>query len=113
MSGGAHGSHRSRVYPGAGSQYPVVGWPNQITSDPEEIQDDAVDRQELLRLSGGLEPAHLSISLSRRLVRNLRPIVGVTLGDVKNRRHDGPVCRAIASQLVGDQPLRFASLAFQ
>jgi len=53
---------------GALSQYPVVGWPNQMPSDPEEIQDDAVGRQESLRLSGGLEPAHLSLSLSRRLV---------------------------------------------
>ena len=91
----------------------MAGWPNQMPSDPEEIQDDAVGRQESLRLSGGLEPAHLSLSLSRRLMRDFGPIVGVTFRDVNDRRHDRPVCRAIAPQLVGDQPPRFASLALQ
>ncbi len=91
----------------------MVGWPNQMPSDPEEIQDDTVDRQELLRVSGGLEPSHLSFTLSGRLVRDFGPIVRVTFRDVNDRRHDRPVCRAIASQLVGDQPPRFASLTFQ
>ena len=98
---------------GTGSPYPVVGWPNQMPSYPEEIQNDALDRQEPLRLSGGFEPAHLSLSLSRRLMRDFGPIVGVTFRDVNDRGHDRPVCRAIASQLVGDQPSRLASLAFQ
>ena len=38
---------------GAGSQHPVIGWPQQVPPDPKEIQDDSVDRQESLRLSGG------------------------------------------------------------
>ena len=29
---------------GAGSQYPIVGWAQQMPSDAEEIQNDAVDR---------------------------------------------------------------------
>jgi hypothetical protein len=38
---------------GAGSQHPVIGWPQQVPPDLKEIQDDSVDRQESLRLSGG------------------------------------------------------------
>ncbi len=41
----------------------MIGRPEQMPSDSEEIQDDSVDRQESLRLSGGLEPSHLSLSL--------------------------------------------------
>ena len=47
-----------------------------------------------------------------RLVRNLGTIVGVTFHDVNDRRHDGPACRAVAPQLVGHQPSRFALLAY-
>ena len=67
---------------GAGSQCPVVGWPQQMPSDPEEIQDDSVDRQELLCLSGRLEPSHLSLPLSGWLVGDLGPVVGVAPGVV-------------------------------
>jgi hypothetical protein len=34
-----------------------------MPSDPEEIQDDSVDRQGLLCLSGRLEPSHLPLAL--------------------------------------------------
>ena len=63
---------------GALPQYPVVGWPQQMAPDPKEIQDDSVDRQESLRLSGGLEPSHLSLPLSGCLVRDFSTIVGVS-----------------------------------
>ncbi len=67
---------------GALPQDPVAGWPRQMSSDPEEIQDDSVDRQESLRLSGGLESSHLSLSLSGWLVRDFSPVVGVASGVV-------------------------------
>ncbi len=84
-----------------------------MPSDPEEIQDDAVDRQESLRLSGGLEPAHLALSLSRRLMRDFGPVVRTASGVVNHRRHGASPRRAVARQLVGDQSPRFAALAFQ
>ncbi len=65
---------------GTGPQYPMVGWPQQMASNPEEIQDDSVDRQESLRLGGGLEPSHLSLPLSGWLVGDFGPIVGVASG---------------------------------
>ena len=63
----------------AGSQHPMVAGTQQMPSDSEEIQDHSVDRQEPLRLSGGFEPAHLSLSLSRRLMRDFGPVVGVNV----------------------------------
>jgi hypothetical protein len=60
----------------------VVGWAQQVPSDPEEIQDNSVDRQESLRLSGRLEPSHLSLPLPIRLVGDLCTIVGVSAGVV-------------------------------
>ena len=48
-----------------------------MPSDPEQIQDDSVDRQELLRLSDGLEPSHLSLPLLGWLMGDFGPIVGV------------------------------------
>ncbi len=53
-----------------------------MPSDPEEIQDDSVDRQESLRLSDGLEPWHLSLPLSGWLVGDFGPIVRVASGVV-------------------------------
>ena len=79
----------------------MVGRPNQMPSDPEEIQDDAVDRQESLRLSGGLEPSHLSLSLPGRLVRDFSLIVGVASGVVYNCRHHISMRYTVAPKLVG------------
>jgi hypothetical protein len=56
--------HLGPSHEGAGAQEPVVDWPQQMPSDAEEIQDDALDRQELLGLSRRLEPSHLSLPLS-------------------------------------------------
>ncbi len=43
-----------------------------MSADPEEIQHESVYREKLLRVPGGFEPAHLSIALPRRLMRDLR-----------------------------------------
>jgi len=96
----------------AGTQHPVVGWPKQMPPDPKEIQDDSVDRQESLCLSGRFEPSHLSFTLSGWLVRDFSPIVGISAGVVEDGRHHSSMRCAVAPQLVGHQPPRFASLAF-
>ena len=54
----------------------------QVTSDTKEILDEAMHRQEALRLPGGCESSHLPLALSRRLVRHLRAIVRVLPGAV-------------------------------
>ncbi len=64
-------------------------------------------------MTRGLEPSHLSLALACRLVGDFRPIVRIWLGAVDDRRHDGPVSHAVASQLVGDQPPGRATLTLQ
>ena len=91
----------------------MIGRPQQMPSDPEEIQDDAVDGQETLRLNGGLESSHLSLSLAGRLVGDFRPIVCVLAGVVDDGGHDRPVRYGVAPQSVGDHPPGLASLTFQ
>jgi hypothetical protein len=98
---------------GASPQHSLIGCPQQVTPDTEEVLGDSVHRQEPLRLSGGLEPPHLSLSLSRRLVGNLRSIVPVSAGVVDDGRHDRSLRRGITPQLVRDQPPRRASLTLQ
>ena len=70
-------------------------------------------RQEPLRLSHGFKLAHLPLSLPRRLMRDLCSVVRVTSGDVLHRGHHTPVRGPVASELVGDQPSRFAPLPLQ
>ena len=45
-----------------------------MTSEPEEILNDSVNRQESLCLTGGFESSHLSFALSRRLVGDFSSI---------------------------------------
>ena len=69
--------------------------------------------QESLTLVGRFEAPHLAFALPCGLMGDFGPVVGVTFRDMNDRRHDGPVCRAIAPELVGDQPPGCASLTFQ
>ena len=67
----------------------MVGGPEQMAADPEEVLHDAVHRREPLELPGGLEAAHLPFALSCRFVRDLGSVVGVLLGPMHDRRHHG------------------------
>ena len=87
--------------------------PQQVASHAEEILDESMNGQESLRLTWRFELSHLSFSLPRRLVRDFGAIVLVLLGAMADGRHDAPMRRRIASQLVGDQPTRHAALTFQ
>jgi hypothetical protein len=46
----------------------VVNRPQQVTSHTKEILNEAVHREKPLRMRSGFEPAHLSFTLSRRLM---------------------------------------------
>ena len=95
------------------SEHLVVGRIHEVPPNPEQVLDDPVNREESLRLTGRLEPAHLSLSLARRLVGDLRSVVRVLRRIMDDRRHCAPPCSAVDPQLVGHQPPRFAALAFQ
>ncbi len=55
----------------------MVGRADEVSPDSEQVRDDAMDREESLRLAGRLEPAHLSLSLSSRLMRDFGPVVRI------------------------------------
>jgi len=66
----------------ASPQHTVVSSPQEVTSDPEEVEHKAVHRQESLRVFGGLESSHLSLALAGRLMGHFRSIVLVSRGAV-------------------------------
>ncbi len=91
---------------GAISEHSVVGRAQEVPPNPEEVLDDSVNGEEALGLAWRLEPAHLSLSLSRRLMRDLRSVVGVPARVVDHRRHGAPPRCAVAPQLVGHEAQR-------
>ena len=91
----------------------MVGGPEQMADDPEEILDDAVDRREALELPRRLEASHLPFALSRRFVRDLGSVVGVRVRAMDDRRHHRAAGGPIAGQFVGDQPSRGTALPLQ
>ena len=80
--------------------------PYEMSPDPEEMQHESVDREKPLRVRGGCEPAHLSLALSRRLMRTRCAVVRILPRAVNHGWHHGAVRRGVATQLVGDQPAR-------
>jgi len=91
----------------------MVGGPEQMAADPEEVLCDAVHRREPLELPGGLEAAHLPFALSCRFVRDLGSVVGVRVRELDDRGHHRAAGGSIAGQLVGDQPSRGTALPLQ
>ena len=84
-----------------------------MSPDSEEIQRGSVDRENPLRVRSGFEPAHLSLALSRRLMRNLCAVVLVSARAMGDGRHDRSVRSLVAAQLVGDQSHGLTLLALQ
>jgi len=91
----------------------MVGGPEQMAADPEEVLHDAAHRREALELPRGLEVAHLPFALSRRFVRDLGSVVGVRVRAMDDRGHHRAAGGSVAGQLVGDQPSRGKVLPLQ
>ena len=68
----------------ASAEDPVEGGTGQVPTEPEEIADYGVCRQEALRLTGRLESPRLIIALSDRFMRNLDSIFRVLLRNVRD-----------------------------
>ena len=51
--------------------------------------------------------------LSRRLMRDFDPVIGVDGIDVFDRRHHLSMSRVITAEFIRKEPTRFAALAFQ
>jgi len=84
----------------ASPQQTVVSSPQEVTSDTEEVEHKAVHRQKSLRVLGRLEPSHLSLALSGRLMGHFRSIILILCGAVNNRGQDRAVGGRIAAHRV-------------
>lgn len=65
----------------------MIGGAHAVPTDAEEIQNDALNREEALCLSRRLETSHLPFPLSSRLMGKIRPVVGVLPRVVDDRWH--------------------------
>ena len=68
-----------------------------MSAHSEEILHQAVHGHAPLHVGGRLEAAHLALTLTGRLMRDVRAIVFVLPGTVDHRRHHGTVRRRIAA----------------
>ena len=76
----------------------------EMAPDAEQIQHDTVNRREPLELSGGRETPHPALTLSGRLMGDLRAVVRVLIGAVKHRWHHRATGGRVAAQRVSDFP---------
>ena len=91
---------------GTAAEQAIVDGPQQVTTEPEQIQHDAVHRQEPLRVRGRFEPSHEPLAVPCGLVGDFGAIVLVPIRTVSDGRHDRSVRSSVAAQLVGDQSPR-------
>ena len=84
-----------------------------MSTHSEEILHHAVDRHEAFHVRGRHKAAHLALSLSNRLVRDLGAVVRVLIRAVDHRRHHLALRGRVTAELVGDQPARDTGLVFQ
>ena len=85
----------------------------QMAPDAEQMLHDPVNRREPLKLSGRREPPHLALTLSDRLMGDLRAVIRVLIGDVDHRRHHGATGGRVTAPLVGDQASRHVPVVLQ
>ena len=91
----------------------MVSRAQQMSTDPKQVLDDAVNGREALQLDGRLEAAHLALPLAGQLVRDLSAVVRVLVGNVNYGRHHRPTGRRVTAQLVRKQPARLSTLPLQ
>jgi hypothetical protein len=84
-----------------------------VTAYAKEIPNDAVDRQESLRVSRGFEPSHLALALAGWLMKDFGSIVLVLSRAVRDSRHHAAVGRRVAAKLVCDRTSWRTTLPFQ
>src|SRR3954453_18563518 len=91
----------------------ILACRDMVAAEMKEVVDLVVGGEETLCLPGRLEPLHLSLSPSGRLVRILCPVVQPFMLPMLDARDDLPLCRTLARQLVGDHDARRPALPLQ
>ena len=84
-----------------------------MAAEQEEVVDFVMGGKEALCLAGRLEPLHLPLSSSSRLVGVLRPVVQSFVLPVLDGGHHLSLRSAVTGELVGDHDARRAALPLQ
>jgi hypothetical protein len=91
----------------------MIHGPEAMAAHSKQMLHDAVDVQESLRMGGRSDASHVTLSLSRGLMRRVDMIVRVGSRVVGDRRNEVAVREVVAAQLIGDEPTRDLSVAPQ
>src|SRR3954471_6296654 len=98
---------------GLGPGGSVLGGGAVIAAEMEEIVDPVMGGEEALGLARRLEPLHLPLASSGRLVRILGSVIQALVPPVLDRGHHLSLGGAVAGQLVRDHHTRGPALLFQ
>ncbi len=80
-----------------------------MATDPKEIVDGCMDKEEALNLSRRFEASHVAFALPCGLMGDLSSIVGVLRGAVVDGGEGRPMSRGIAAQLISDESIRYVA----
>ena len=84
-----------------------------MAAKTKEILCESVQGQEILSLSRGRKPTHVTFPLPSRFVGDFGSIVRIDVIEMFHGRHHRAVSGIIASQFIGYQPAGFPALAFE
>ncbi len=90
------------------SESSVISGGEQMTSRAEVRSDDPVHLDKSLRVPAGFEPPHSPLSLTRRLMGILRPVVQVTMLSMSDAGHHHPFRCAVAAELISNNDARLS-----
>ena len=76
-----------------------------MPSDPKEIVNGAVDREEAVNVACGFKATHVAFALAGGLMGDFSAVVGVLMSTVMDGGEGGPVASGITAQFIGDQSI--------
>jgi len=86
---------------------------NIVAWNVEEVGDRVMNGDETLEMPGGLDSLHDPLSLSRRLMGILRPVIQSLVRTMFDAGHNVAFGRAVGSEFIGDHDAWRMALTFQ
>src|SRR5262249_4803909 len=94
-------------------EHPVMDSSHPVSTATEKIVDRTLSRKKLLGLSRRFEATHLTLSLPRRLMRDLGSIIRTLVLAMDNTAQQLSACDSIAAQLIGHEKTWHVVQTFQ
>ena len=91
----------------------IMGGSHQVSATAKQVVDGTMNGEKTLSMSWRLEASHLALSLPSRLMRNLSPIIQVSVLAMGDTGQQLPARHSIAAQLIGDKETRHIEQTFQ